>query len=220
MYSPSSNSSSAGGARDQLVASLLDAIDVADEKSRVQIQDEVSNDFSEFLRSYSKPEADQLLAVLTRSYAEINLVAGAIARGELSDEQIEILRDPQYVLSSMQRYLSAVELGKLEAAMEARSRDRFEFSMRPALETAVSSMSENTQTRLMDRLFSETYLRLNPDGMGTDAGMSTRADLQLQAIRATREHLMTDLSPQEFSQANEFLAQQEVAQAAFGIIFD
>ena len=93
--------------------------------------------------------------------------------------------------------------------MEEGARQRFKTTYSPQLELIGVELDAQNKERLLEALFTETYLRVNSDGLGAPANLEAGLQRQLDAIESARESMRRALSTEQFQQADLFLIEQE-----------
>lgn len=175
------------------------------------LQLETDSRFAEFLAGLngSPQRIEEVRQALIAAYADILAFGVALQQGDIAAAEAEARTDPNYVLNQLADLLTPEELTGLETFMEADARQRFESTYSPQLEVIGVELSVDNRERLLETLFTETYLLVNSDGLGMPSDLVSGFQRQLDAIENTRVSLRLSMTPEQFEQADGFLSEQE-----------
>ncbi len=181
------------------------------DETLASVEAEVDTRFEAYLHSLDIPDQrrEQLRSRLIAAYGDILAFGAGVQRGDITAAEAASRTDPNYVVNQLAEVLSAGELTALGTYLEEEARQRFQNVYAPQLEVVATGMDGAGRAQLLETLFTETYLLVNENGIGTAANLELSFQRQLDAIRNTRQSLRASLSPQQFAQANLFLTEQE-----------
>ena len=217
---PSANSSRSAIARQTQIDNLVEPLYPQHRQLLLSVADEVIADFSDFLDGFSNSEQRTVADALTKAYTDIQLVGLAAEMENLSEDELATLANPNHVLEVMSSQLSTQKLTELENFLEERARKRFDLASESSISALAAELEPQSREQLLDTLFTQTYLLVNPDGIGSRANLGLRANEQLRAINNTREALRHSLSEEELILVEAYLQERETATATMGFIFD
>jgi hypothetical protein len=185
------------------------------------ISREVSEEFAAFFETLDAPVARQqtLTEALETAYSEIHLLAAAMERGEISEEDASSLQNPKHVLDSLAPLLDSDELTLLETTLESRARSDFDLASVSQLELEIPELGDADRRLVLDTLFYETYALTSPDGLAM-GGVVDKLESQLRALDNAYLSLSGSLPEQEMAAVAAFLEEKRRALAAAAIIFD
>jgi len=193
-------------------SALLQALGTSLSENAVSALDsEIDMRFADFLANLAgTPQRKEVIRQeIAAAYSDILAFGVALQRGDISPAEAEAHRDPNYVLNQLASVLTSEELTELETEMETEARQRFQSTYAPQLEVIGVELTEAGQETLLETLFTETYLLINRNGLGTAANLNSGFQLQLDAIENARDSLRVSMTPAEFEQAEAFLSEQE-----------
>lgn len=202
----------------QLLQSLGTTVNT---NAKTSLETETDIRFSDFLAglSGSPQRVDEIRQQLITAYADILAFGIALQEGDIGPAEAESRADPNYVLNQVAELLTAQELTELETYMEADARERFQSTYEPQLELIGVELSGESKDRLIETLFTQTYLLVSSDGIGASSDLESRFQRQLEAIARTRDSLRVSMTPEQFEQANKFLSEQELGLLGAQTIF-
>lgn len=185
------------------------------------ISREVSEEFATFFQTLDATAVRQqtLTAALETAYSEIHLLAAAMERGEISEEDASRLRNPNHVLDSLAPLLDGDELTLLETTLENRARSDFDLASVSQLEAEIPQLNDADRKLVLDTLFYETYALTSPDGLAM-GGLVDKLESQLRALDNAYLSLSGSLPEQEMIAVAAYLEEKRRALAAAAIIFD
>lgn len=185
------------------------------------ISREVSEEFAAFFETLDAPVARQqtLTEALETAYSEIHLLAAAMERGEISEEDASSLQNPNHVLDSLAQLLDSDELTLFETTLESRARSDFDLASVSQLELEIPELGDADCRLVLDTLFYETYALTSPDGLAM-GGVVDKLESQLRALDNAYFSLSGSLPEQEMAAVAAFLEEKRRALAAAAIIFD
>lgn len=185
------------------------------------ISREVSEEFAAFFETLDAPVARQqtLTEALETAYSEIHLLAAAMERGEISEEDASSLQNPNHVLDSLAQLLDSDELTLFETTLESRARSDFDLASVSQLELEIPELGDADRRLVLDTLFYETYALTSPDGLAM-GGVVDKLESQLRALDNAYFSLSGSLPEQEMAAVAAFLEEKRRALAAAAIIFD
>lgn len=177
----------------------------------VSLESEVELRFRGYLGSLagSPQRIDAIRQELIAAYVDILAFGIALQQGDIAPAEAEARTDPNYVLNQLAEILTSEELTELETFMETAARERFQSTYSPQLELIGVELNTDNKERLLETLFTETYLLVNSNGLGTVSDLVSGFQRQLDAIENTRDSLRVSMTPEQFEQANAFLSEQE-----------
>ncbi|MDA0687990.1 MAG: hypothetical protein O2948_05020 [Proteobacteria bacterium] len=182
------------------------------------ISREVSEEFAAFFETLDAPVARQqmLTEALETAYSEIHLLAAAMERGEISEEDASSLQNPNHVLDSLAPLLDSDELTLLETTLESRARSDFDLASVSQLELEIPELGDADRRLVLDTLFYETYALTSPDGLAM-GGVVDKLESQLRALDNAYFSLSGSLPEQEMAAVAAFLEEKRRALAAAAI---
>lgn len=213
--SPADRDSSVGvgqtGTRETTSALLQSLGTTLNASAQESLELETDIRFANYLEdlSGSPQRLDAIREELIAAYADILAFGIAVQQGDIAPDEAEARTDPNYVLNQLAGLLTSEELTQLETYMESEARQRFQSTYSPQLELIGVELSADNQTTLLETLFTETYLLVNRDGLGTGSDLVSGFQRQLDAIENTRDSLRVSMSSEQFEEANAFLGEQE-----------
>lgn len=216
------NLSSIGLSREQYQADVLRQFEgTASAALQRSIAREVSDEFTTFFTELDVSAAREqlLLDALIQAYTEIRLLAAAMAHGEIAEEDIDRLRNPDHVLDSLSPHLDQDELALLEETLETNARADFELASVSQLEAAIPQLEAEDRELILDTLFYETYALTSPDGLAM-GGVVDHLESQLKALDNAATILSGSMNQQKMEDVSAFLDEKRRALAATAIIFD
>ncbi len=217
-----SSSASDGAFTAQPTAALLQSLGTQlHANTQEALQAETALRFTDFLNGLdgSSERIDAIREALIGAYADILAFGVALQQGDIAPAEAAARADPNYVLNQLAGLLSSEELTELETFMESEARESFLSTYSPQLELLDVQLSAEIQDRLLETLFTETYLLVNSNGIGAPSDLVLGFQRQLDAIANTRDSLRASLSTEQFDQADAFLAEQERGLLGAQIIF-
>ncbi len=212
----------AGLSREQYQADVLRQFEgTASVALQRSITREVSDEFTTFFTELdvSATREQLLIDALIQAYTEIRLLAAAMARGEIAEEDIDRLRNPDHVLDSLSPHLDQDEIALLEETLETNARADFELASVSQLEAAIPQLEAEDRELILDTLFYETYALTSPNGLAM-GGVVDHLESQLKALDNTATILSGSMSQEKMADVSTFLDEKRRALAATAIIFD
>lgn len=172
---------------------------------------EIDIRFTDFLAGLdgSPQRIEDIRQALIAAYADILAFGVALQQGSITPAEAESRADPNYVLNQLAELLGPEEVIELETYLEADARRRFLTTYEPQLELISGQLSLENREALLETLFTETYLLENNNGIGAASNLESGFQRQLEAISNTRDSLRSTMTPEQFTQANAFLDEQE-----------
>lgn len=205
-----------------LIESIVANLDIElSQETIFAIEQEAEGLYFNFFGELSLDEDQLTEAVSALSVAQRNrlLVAAAIDKGQLSEEELLQIRNPNYFLEIASIYLNAEQLTQFEEQLRAGSYQSFHEANASHLQIAAQNLDEESVNLVLEELFENTHARTNPHGIGFSSSPAWVAEQQLDAIAATRQSLISSLPSGQFRAVEVFLNEKEQALAATSILF-
>ncbi|MBL4573355.1 MAG: hypothetical protein JKY86_09825 [Gammaproteobacteria bacterium] len=196
----------------ETTAALLQSLGITlNASAEESLQLEIDIRFTDFLAGLngSPQRIEAIRQEFIAAYTDILAFGIALAQRDITPAEAEARTDPNYVVNQMAGLLTSEEMTELETLMESEARQRFHSTYSPQLDVIGVELSVDNRASLLETLFMETYLLVNRDGLGTTSDLVSGFQRQLEAIENTRDSLRVSMTPEQFTEANAFLSEQE-----------